>query len=84
MTTSNRQKWAVVDGQRYSVTMPLNNWDTNFHFIGDGDGGDADYLVDLQDVIDHFELENGANLDNAIAFAKELASNGVQWYWMVR
>ena len=85
MTTKNGkefQKTAVVDGIRYSVTRPLNNWDMNFHFIDDSG---ADYLVDLQDVIDWKNRGNGANLDDAIAYANDMVRNlGTEFYWMVR
>lgn len=89
MTSKNGkefQKRATVDGYDYSVTMPLNSWDMNFHFIDDSG---ADYLVDLQDVIDWKHEKgrkgNGANLDDAIAYAQDMVRNlGTQFYWMVR
>lgn len=75
------QVFTCIDGKRYSVTMPLNTWDTNFHFIDDDNN---DYLVDLQDVIDYKNSGNGAGLKDAIAYANELNDEGIDFWWFTR
>lgn len=74
------QKMVMLDGKQYSVTRPLNSWDMNYHFI---DSNNNDYLVDLQDVCDHLE-KTGATLEDAIAYAKDMIEQGLQFYWLVR
>ena len=68
------------------VKKPINEWDTNFHFITKF----GDFLVDLQDVIDwkymHAEdgqFIDGANTHDAIQYALELSRDDIQWYWTV-
>lgn len=73
-------KKTTIDGIEYDVSQPLNTQDMNYHFMHKGD----DYLVDLCDVIEHFELENGASVDDAIRFANELNEDGVEWFWLKR
>jgi hypothetical protein len=69
----------TIQRKAYTVYSPLNSWDMNYHFI---DKNGIDYLVDLQDVCDWID-HNSATIENAIAYAKELASDGVQWYWHI-
>lgn len=84
--TDNNHTSATINGTAYRVYMPSNSWDMNFHFINH-DG--ADYLVDLQDVIDWKYTDEeeqpgktyGASLADAVAYAAELADAGEQWYW---
>lgn len=73
-------KKATINGVEYDVSQPLNTQDMNYHFMHNG----VDYLVDIQDVIEGFELENGASIDDAIQYAQELHEDGVQWYWLKR
>lgn len=72
-----KQRFTTVDGVRYSVTMPLNEWDMNFHFISDNN---TDYLVDLQDVLDELQIDS-ANIENAIEFANRQVANGNKTFW---
>ena len=76
-----------INGKQYRVYKMLNSWDTNYHFV---DKYGVDNLVDLQDVIEWVN-ENatddseilGASVQDAIAFAKDMAfndDNGIFWW----
>lgn len=68
----------TIRGVQYAVKRPLHAWDMNYHFMPVN--GHSDYLVDLQDVIDYYKLEDGATVDNAINYVKEFGKNA---FWKV-
>lgn len=65
----------------YTVKPPYGQNDTNYHFIDD-DGND--YLVDIWDAMEWFELEDGVSMQNVIDFATEIHNyHECDWYWKV-
>lgn len=72
----------VVQGRQYSVSYVFNMVG-NYYFTRKG----VDFLVDAWDVSEWAEenklrFENG--IEAAIAFAKEVATEGGEFWWKVR